>query len=257
MQTLAGNLFLGDNSRFGGFDSNAQAFITAANITNATQQQAINTLVISLKNAGLWTKLVAIYPMVGGTAASNKYNLKDPRDLDSAFRLGFFGSWTHSSNGAKPNGVNAYARTYCVPTDITRSAYGVYTTEQVDSGVKVVMAQSAAAGGYMSPSLGVLGVRGSGTLTGYPNTTKGMILGYDIDNSTSYYANINGTGQTVTRIFAAFNANDYYLGAYSAASYFSANNLAFAFVGGLDNQTQATSLRTIVQTYQTTLGRNV
>jgi hypothetical protein len=257
MYTLAGNLMVGDSGRFGGFDSNAQAFITAANITNATQQQAINTLVISLKNAGLWTKLVAIYPIIGGTAASNKYNLKDPRDLDAAFRLGFFGSWTHSSNGAKPNGTNAYARSYCVPTDITRSAYGVYTTEQVDTGVKVVMAQSAAAGGYMSISLSVLGVRGSGTLTGYPNTTKGMIMGFDINNGTSYYANINGTAQTVTRTFAAFNANDYYLGAFTAASYFSSNNLAFSFVGALDNQTQASSLRTIVQTYQTTLGRNV
>lgn len=257
MYTLAGNLMVGDSGRFGGFDANAQAFIIAANITNATQQNAINTLVVSLKNAGLWTKLVAIYPMVGGTASSNKFNLKDARDLNIAFRLDFFGSWTHSNNGAKPNGVNGYARTYCVPSDITRSAYGVYTTEQVDSGVKIVMAQSAAAGGYMSPSLSVLGVRGSGTLTGYPNTTKGMMLGFDINNGTSYYANINGTGQTVTRVFAAFNANEYYLGAFTSASYFSNNNLAFAFVGGLDNQTQAASLKNIVQTYQTTLGRNV
>ena len=238
-------------------DPDAQAFVNAAELTSQTQANAINTLVIGMKAQSLWTKMEAIYPLVGGTAFSHKFNLKNPTDSDAAFRLAFNGTWTHTSSGAKPNGSNAYARTYCVPSSTARSAYGVYTTEQIDTGVKVVMAQSSAAGGYMSPSLGVLGVRGSGTLTGYPNTTKGMILGYDIDTSTSYYANINGTGQTVTRTFAAFNANDYYLGAFTPASYFSGNNLAFAFVGGLANQTEATALRTLVQAYQTSLGRQV
>ena len=233
------------------------SFLTASTITDATIKGALNTFDIGLISNSLDTKMVALYPMVGGTASTHKWNFMDARDLDAAFRVTFSGTWTHTSSGAKPNGTNAYARTYCVPSSTARSAYGVYTTEQLDSGVKVVMAQSAAAGGYMSPSLGVLGVRGSGTLTGYPNTTKGMIMGFDIDTSTSYYANINGTGQTVTRTFAAFNANDYYLGAYSAASYFSVNNLAFAFVGGLANQTEASNLRTLVQAFQTTLGRNV
>ena len=233
------------------------SFLTASTITDATIKGALNTLDIGLISNSLDTKIVALYPMVGGTASTHKWNFMDARDLDVAFRVTFSGTWTHSSSGAKPNGTNAYARTYCVPSSTARSAYGVYTTEQVDSGVKVVMAQSAAAGGYMSPSLSVLGVRGSGTLTGYPNTTKGMILGYDIDTSTSYYANINGTGQTVTRVFAAFNANDYYLGAFTAASYFSGNNLALAFVGGLSNQTEASNLRTLVQAFQTTLSRNV
>jgi len=48
-------------------DADAQAFITAANITNTTQQSAIDTLVKSLKTANIWTKMKAIYPFVGGT----------------------------------------------------------------------------------------------------------------------------------------------------------------------------------------------
>lgn len=233
------------------------SFLTASTITDATIKGALNTLDIGLISNSLDTKIVALYPMVGGTASTHKWNFMDARDLDAAFRLAFNGTWTHTSSGAKPNGTNGYARTYCVPSSTARSAYGVYTTEQVDSGVRVVMAQSAAAGGYMSPSLSVLGVRGTGTLTGYPNTTKGMILGYDIDTSTSYYANINGTGQTVTRTFAVFNANDYYLGAFTPASYFSNNNLALAFVGGFANQTEASNFRTLVQAFQTTLSRQV
>ena len=58
----------------------------------------------------------AIYPFVGGSAASHKFNLKDPRDLDAAFRLAFNGGWTHASTGAKPNGSNGWANTYFNPS---------------------------------------------------------------------------------------------------------------------------------------------
>jgi hypothetical protein len=92
-------------------DADAQAFITAAAITDPTQQTAINNLVKGMKADGIWTKMKAIYPFVGGTASTHKWNLKDPRDLDAAFRLVFNGGWTHSSNGATPNGTNGYADT--------------------------------------------------------------------------------------------------------------------------------------------------
>jgi len=39
-----------------GVDTDAQAFITAASITDSTQQSAINTLVTQLKTYGIWTK---------------------------------------------------------------------------------------------------------------------------------------------------------------------------------------------------------
>ena len=68
-------------------DSDAQAFITAAGITDSTQQAAITNLVIGLKNDNLWTKMKAIYPFVGGTAASHKFNLKNPLDTNAAYRL--------------------------------------------------------------------------------------------------------------------------------------------------------------------------
>ena len=94
----------------GGTDPDAQAFITATGIsgTNAT---ATNQLVIDLKSANIWTKMKCIYPFVGNTASSQKYNLKDPRDLNAAYRLVFSGGGTFSSNGYQPNGTNAYANT--------------------------------------------------------------------------------------------------------------------------------------------------
>lgn len=96
-------------------DRDALAFLEAAQIYNTNQQRAIVNLVRSLKRVGLWSKMKAIYPFVGGTASSHKWNLKDPRDVDAAFRLTFSGGWTHSANGADPNGTNGYANTYCEP----------------------------------------------------------------------------------------------------------------------------------------------
>ena len=99
-----------------GLDSDASAFITAAGLTDATQKSAINILVKDMKSSGLWSKMKAVYPMVGGTATSMKFNLKDPRDLDAAFRLTWSGGWTYSATGATPNGTNAYADTKLVPS---------------------------------------------------------------------------------------------------------------------------------------------
>jgi hypothetical protein len=92
-------------------DTNAQAFITAAAITNITQANAVNSLVIGLKADGLWTPMQALYPFVGGSAATHKYNLKDPRDLNAAYRINFFGGVTHNSNGVTFNGVNGVGET--------------------------------------------------------------------------------------------------------------------------------------------------
>ena len=94
------------------YDPDAQAFFTASGLTGATNLSAINQLVIDLKGFGIWTKMKAIYPFIGGTASLHKWNLKNPLDTDAAFRLVFNGGWTHSSTGALPNGTNAYANTF-------------------------------------------------------------------------------------------------------------------------------------------------
>ena len=91
-------------------------FIQATGITDRTQITAVSTLVADLKYAGIWNKMKAIYPIVGGTAAAHKFNLKDPRDLDIAYRLAFTAGWVHSSNGMTPNGTSDYANTFVTPS---------------------------------------------------------------------------------------------------------------------------------------------
>ena len=50
------------------YDSDAQAFFTASGITDLTQKNAVNQLVLDLKSNSLWTKIKALYPIVGGNA---------------------------------------------------------------------------------------------------------------------------------------------------------------------------------------------
>ena len=88
-------------------DPDAQAFITAAAITDPTQQAAINTLVVDLKGYSIWTKMKALYPFVGGDATKHSFNLKNP----AQFQINWSGGVTHSSNGVLFGGVNGYGNT--------------------------------------------------------------------------------------------------------------------------------------------------
>jgi len=112
----------------GGFDPDALAFITAAGITGATQQAAIIQLVANLKGTGsttnntdVWSDIYAVYPMcpiddVTATLEGYKWNLKDPRDLDAAFRITWVNTPVASvSLGIAQNGANnAYGNTYFI-----------------------------------------------------------------------------------------------------------------------------------------------
>lgn len=102
-----------------GTDADAQAFITAATITDLTQKSAVNTLVLDLKAAGIWNKTNAIYPYVGGSASQHRFNLKSPGTSASDFYLTFFGGGTHTSNGYVMNGVDSYASTSFNPSLIS------------------------------------------------------------------------------------------------------------------------------------------
>lgn len=102
-------------------DTDGQTFITAANLTTNAQKSYINTMVTSFKSAGLWTKFVAAYPMIGTSAAQTKLNLKNPVDTAAAFSLQYFVGWTHDISGLTPS-AGAYADTRInVTTNLTNN----------------------------------------------------------------------------------------------------------------------------------------
>jgi hypothetical protein len=94
-----------------------QAFIGSTGISDTNIHNAINQLIADLKGASLWERMIAIYPFVGGTEHTHKFNLKEPFDDDASFRLVFHGTWEHTITGAAPDGTTAYAEMFINPND--------------------------------------------------------------------------------------------------------------------------------------------
>lgn len=250
-------------------DTDAQAFITAASITDSTQKSAINQLVLDLKSANIWTKMKAIYPFVGGNASSHKFNLKDPRDLDAAYRLVFSGGWTHSSTGALPNGTTGYASTFLNPSAVlslnsthlsyysrTTNGFGtmfssinnfyngviysIYDSNKLYSRTNRTSATPQSATPTISNSLGLLiQNRNSSTVEQlYQNTTN-----YNFSYNSSIVPGINLE-------MATYNE-------YGVRMIYSNLECSFASIGTGLTDTEASNLYTAVQTFQTTLNRQV
>ena len=261
-------------------DADATAFIAAAGITNLTQAAAINTLVNDLKTYGLWTKMKALYPMVGGTATSHKFNLKDPRDLDAAYRLGFGGGWTHSSTGALPNGTNAYANTYLHTKNVltpNNLSIGLYTNTNraadtspsriaygnADNNTTYVPLTQFYLRSSSNQLLADLGDYNYGRIIGTNTSTAGFYVNTrTANNSMKVFKNNTLFGSSTTTnptntlpnsylYFAAFNESGSY------ATSFEIINFQFSYVSDGLSDTEAANFYNSVQKFQTTLGRQI
>lgn len=250
-------------------DPDAQAFITAAAITNPTQQIAINTLVVGLKADGLWSKMKAIYPFVGGTAFSHKFNLKNPLDTDAAFRLVFSGGWTHSATGSKSNGTNAFADTKLSPLSIlsqNNNSIGYYNRNAT--------ALINTYNGVGNPNWFIIGNADganrridywANASSGLTSSTTNAILGMAIGTRTSSILSTLYRNGAFSSVYAATSqalpSSNFYIGAINTGTggIITYNDFEFAFFHISDglNATEASNFYTRVQAFQTTLGRNV
>jgi hypothetical protein len=258
-------------------DPDAQAFISAAGITDSTQQSAIFALVASLKSASLWTKFNAVYPFVGGSASSHKFNLINPADTNAAFRLNFVGGWTHSANGATPNGTNGYADSFFNTTNLSNNSGHLSYYSRTNSGVinEIVMGNLNDTNGGNGLNLivrrntNLISFRATelGAATGLVDSTttdgRGMAIG-SITSSASRKIYRNGSllnTNTTNVNYSRANATTLIAAAYitntASAGFYTNKECAFASIGAGLNDTEAADLYTAVQTFQTTLGRQV
>lgn len=258
-------------------DVDVIAFKDATGITDCTILVALQDLVTNLKIGGessIWNDLFAIYPFVGGTANTNKYNLKNPADTNAAFRLSFFGTVNHSANGVQfTGGTGNYANTYF---DITK-----FTSGGMSTGIYV--RNTGVGGAYdmgvTSPSMTNAVATNTGLTRFYPNTNSffltwapdanppGLIVGQvsSTTPSTSSTAQIyrNGVVQN-----AGTTPNDevpqvtypWFIGAANNAGVSTgnaSNQYAFAFFGKYMDGSKMGNLYTYIQAFQTALGRAV
>jgi hypothetical protein len=248
------------------YDADAQAFITASGISG-TEATAVNTLVVNLKSANIWIKMKAVYPFVGNTASSQKWNLKDARDLNAAYRLSFVGGGTFSANGYLPNGVNAYADTFLTPSttlSLNNSHLSLYNRTNATSyfnATKIDALLTTNISMTITPTSTDYGGRFMDDT--YSVISSPNALGYYIGNRTlstqkKYYKN-GALGGTFNVNSIALPDNILRIGVFvgNGFTFYSSGQCAFASIGDGLTDAEALTLYNAVQTFQTTLGRQV
>ena len=249
----------------------ADAFIKAAGITDSTQQTAIKTLVNDLNGYGLWSKMKAIYPMVGGNATAHSYNLKDT----TKFQITWNGGLTHSSNGVLPNGTNGFGNTNFNP--VTNSL--TYNNNHLSFYSRTQAASSATQ--YYEMGSGdtnggtALFLRRSNDTAAYDSGTaaanrlsvssitdaRGFYIGSSINTNIGYFYK-NGSQIAIKNPLAnvSMQSYNYYilaLNEQNSVVYYSNKECAFSSIGEGLTTTELTNLYTIIQNYQTILNRQV
>jgi hypothetical protein len=253
------------------YTARTTAFATATGITDVTILGALNTFDLGLISNGLDTKMKALYPFVGGTSSTCKYNFMNPLDTNAAFRLGFNGGLTFSSTGVLGGGTNGYANTYFTGSNwngIGDASFGVYTrtvdtsTTSVEIGAFSVPFSNngiQALNASNNTFYGLNSSSGAGSANVANSNSKGFYLANR--KSTTILEGWKNGSKLVTNTDTATNllTNNLYLFAYNnngTLTNVSSREYQFAFIGDGMTDTQATNLSTLVHNMQTTLGRN-
>lgn len=262
---LASHGFLA--SSIGQFDADAQAFFnrvtTAGGTLSATEQIAVNTLVKQMKTDGIWTKMKAIYPMVGASAAACAQNLKS-----SSFTGTFNGGITYANTGVTGNGSTGYMNTGLVPNgnlSLNSTHISAYVRNNTASGGAIGSADNSLANGlYMNMRYTDnfhytrLNSNSGG---GQANTAAaGFWLASRTSSSQFKVFKSNTTFATENINSSALNTREIYVVAMNLANFgieYSNRNIAFASIGDGITDTEASNFYTAVQAFQTTLSRQV
>ena len=118
-------------------EADVQAFFQrvsdAGGALTVTEQVAIVDLVQDLKDYGLWTKMKAIYPMVGASAAACAQNLKS-----ASFTGSFSSGWTFASTGVLSQ-TGAYMDTNLKPSEMSQNSihFGFYNRSNLQGNYKM------------------------------------------------------------------------------------------------------------------------
>jgi len=241
-------------------DADAKAFITNAQLSDDNQKKAIESLVKDLKDSSLWTKLNAIYPFVGGTEASTKLNLKDPRDVDEAFRITYHGSPVIAATGVlfptkadfgdthyydslmtyNDNSISYFSR-----TENTVSGYDMGCSDYLEPFNQLTIYHEANGSGYFGLSV----------WQPKPASTKGLFMLSATPTKTYYFINgVISTSKDGAPI-NKFTNTPFLIGYCANADAVGQRECAFSSIGKGFTEAEAATLSRIVSNYQSKLSR--
>lgn len=252
------------------FDADAAAYladvVAAGGTTDATISAATDTLFVDLKTAGLYSKMILMYPFVGGTSAS--HSIMGIRTSGTTYDLTMVGGMTHSVSGMTGNNTNSGANTQYdarnLPTERTMGMY--INTGSITSGYEMGGGQGSNNVNIVSYQTGSAFI-GFGNLQTYnPLTVGDRISGNitaTIDSSTNIFAYKNGTQVLATtgnniqfdRYLSLLCNNNAILPSFTVAES-SSKTMAFAFYAQYLTNVEQQTVQTIINDFQTSLGRN-
>jgi hypothetical protein len=269
-------------------DSDATAYINAlesdgAGSVSSAHRTLIDRLFRDLKGqsnpgyttANIWSKLAAFYPMFGGSAARHKWNGKDPRDLDAAYRLTFTGSPTHTSTGINFNGTTQHADSkYVIPgANATNFHIGFCSRTSANGGNNYDMGTSSNGSiGTNSATLYIRRISDAAAFDAGTVATGGRVSGPNAvgvgfcvgsitaSNARSIYRNGAAIANSSTNHTPTMPAGAVYFGgindtAVGGAAYHVAREWCFATIGQGLTAAEVTAYYNAVNAFNTALGR--
>jgi hypothetical protein len=246
------------------FDPDAQRFIDSAGISDGTQQAALHALVYGLKLDSLWDRLIVICPLLGGTYATTKWNLRYPYDDDLAYRFVSIGSPVYNSAGMTPSSGNA-VNTKFIPAaaglDYTTGMHMSYYSTTSSSMNSYIMGLYQYA--YIAPSpdgffsyVRVGATHSSGTAQ---NSSGFHLVNRAPSSATQRYIRNGTTIINATQAFIQFNTtsnNEVFVGGLNdSPAIYSDVQCGFFTIGMGLTPSQESNLRSRIQTFLTAIGR--
>ena len=240
--------------------------VATGGTTNPTIEAAVNTLFTDLKSNGLYNDLF-FYPVVGGVASSQR--LAGNRSAHSSYDFTFNGGITHDYSGFTFNGVNGY-----VEVPLYRSIYS--NQNDVISGFESLTEGSSAIQGFYDQQSnatdnnvliakytnGSSYIRRNGGFKTATNSFDGT--GFYISSMTGTTMELMRNGVSPAYLSTTGSDADYqtsgseWLGRGGGGSGLNGNDkkYSFLFYGKYISPSQQVVLSNIINTFQTSLGRN-
>ena len=251
------------------------AVIASGGTLNGTQQTAINTLFTNLKSAGLYSKIDIMYPMLGGNGNGTSINAITP---SGSFNITWNGGMSFTSSGATGNGTNSYGNTNYNPNTSSNPldyGYGVYMSNSGNYDLEIYNL-GAYDGTNITAARAEFGeVNLYGYSVGEPRTSMVVPTAPDLAgnyistfSSTSYkqnYFNYNSVSISATSTPVLMSSTPtlvnqpiytHTLNINGSPYNLCTATISFLWFGKYLTNSQVSTLSTIINNFQTALGRN-
>jgi len=253
-------------------DADVKKYKDKSGVSDGVIISIVNTYVLELKAAGLWSKFYAIYPFLGGTSSTTSYNLKDA----DFYKINWAGTMSYGTLGVDFDGSTGFGDTNfdfsAISSTIENIHFSFYTPDangglaNVPMGVgstaaddRIRMAFDAGTNNYYADMwsngsvAGRVLVAGLGAPAGHYLATR-----YSDSAAFVYLDGVQMASNGLATDVSDVPADTFYVGATNlagVASGFTTKTFGLATIGQHLTASDITAFQTITDKFLTSLGR--